>query len=59
MRKFLHWRFADPWKETREIDWELKAEEMVAALRAAQQAGGEGEGEDDSGGLNELIASEK
>jgi hypothetical protein len=43
----------------RETDWELRAEEMVAALRAAQQAGGDGGDGDDSGGLSELIESEK
>ena len=37
--RFLRYRFKDPYKEIREIDWETKAEEMMAALRAAQQAG--------------------
>lgn len=37
--RFLHWRFPDPYKQVREIDWELRAAEAVAALKAAQAAG--------------------
>jgi len=37
--RFLYWRFPDPYKQVREIDWELRASEAVAALRAAQAAG--------------------
>jgi len=37
--KFLYHRFKDPYKDTREIDWESKSAEMMAALRAAQIAG--------------------
>jgi large subunit ribosomal protein L3 len=37
--RFLHWRFPDPYKQVREIDWDLRASEAVAALKAAQAAG--------------------
>lgn len=37
--RFLHWRFTDPFTTTREIDWELKAIESMAILKAAQAAG--------------------
>lgn len=37
--RFLHWRFPDPYKAVREIDWDLRAAEAVSALRAAQAAG--------------------
>lgn len=37
--RFLHWRFPDPYKAVREIDWELRASEAVSALKAAQAAG--------------------
>lgn len=37
--RFLHWRFPDPYKQVREIDWELRASEAVSALKAAQAAG--------------------
>ncbi|XP_049852250.1 50S ribosomal protein L3-like [Schistocerca gregaria] len=37
--RFLHWRFADPFKTIREIDWDVKTAEAIAALKAAQTAG--------------------
>lgn len=45
--RFLYWRFADPFKKVREVDWEIKSLESLAALKAAQ-ASGEAES-DDSG----------
>jgi large subunit ribosomal protein L3 len=61
--RFLHWRFADPYKLTREIDWEQKIEEMVAALKAAQAAGeGEETGDAAAAGASDggnLFAGEK
>lgn len=37
--RFLYWRFPDPYKSVREIDWEVRAAEAVASLKAAQAAG--------------------
>lgn len=37
--RFLHWRFPDPYKAVREIDWEVRASEAISALKAAQAAG--------------------
>lgn len=46
--RFLYWRFADPYRHIREVDWEVKSLEAVAALKAAQTSGEE-ETEDTSG----------
>lgn len=37
--RFLYWRFPDPYKSVREIDWDMRAAEAVASLKAAQAAG--------------------
>lgn len=37
--RFLYWRFPDPYKSVREIDWEVRASEAISALKAAQAAG--------------------
>ena len=37
--RFLHWRFPDPYTSVREIDWDLRAAEALASLKAAQAAG--------------------
>lgn len=37
--RFLYWRFADPFKKVREVDWEIKSLEALAALKAAQASG--------------------